>query len=118
MNYAEYEGFSKPYIVQHNTGTGVMEDPYKPKKVVGEFDTKEEAESFANKLFKENNTPEQIKSTWFNNTYWVNVNTSSDEGKELFEKLREGFKEFEINEEEYKEIKLDGYSIYFKKKIF
>lgn len=115
MTYAEYIGFSKPYVVQHYTGTGVTEDPYEPKEVVGEFDTKEEAEGFAKKLFNENNTPEQIKSTWCDNTYWVNVNILSDKGKQLLSEFRKGFKRVDINPKEYDTHKVSDYTFHFKK---
>ena len=115
MTYDNYEGYSKPFIVQHNTGTGVMEDNYILREVAGEFDTKEDAEKFADKLFKENNTLEQIKSTWCDNTYCVNVNTLSEKGKQLLADLKKGFKDIEINKDEYDTYKVGEYTFYFKK---
>jgi len=40
MNYKSYEGYSKTYILVHNTGTGVMEDPYIEHDVVHEKEAK------------------------------------------------------------------------------
>jgi hypothetical protein len=113
MNYKDYNGFLKPFIVEHYNGTGVMEDPYMPKKVVGEFDVKEDAEKYAKELFNENNTPEEIKSTWCNNTYWVNVNTLSKKGKQLLSEFEKGFKN--INTKDYEKVKVGEYTFNFKR---
>lgn len=115
MTYDNYKGFTKPYVVQHYTGTGVMEDNYIAREVVGEFDTKIEAETFADKMFKANNTPEQIKSTWYDNTYSVNVNTLSDKGKELLTDLEKGFGKIKINKEDYEKMVVGERTFYFKK---
>lgn len=83
MTYKEYKGYTKAYIVVHNTGFGVMEAPYKEKEVVYETDSLKEAEKVSRKFEKKNNSKKDIKSTWIPNTYWINVNTLSPKGKLL-----------------------------------
>lgn len=83
MGYKDYIGYTKTYVVCRNEGFGVMEAPYEEKEVVFETDDKDEAESMATKLKIENNTPEEIKSSWVPNTYRVNINTLSEEGAKM-----------------------------------
>ena len=79
-------------------GFGVMEAPYTDVRVVYETNNQEEAESKAKELFHLDNTPEEIQSTWCNNTYIVIVNTTTEEGKMLLEEFHEKFKSLETRE--------------------
>jgi hypothetical protein len=93
MRYSEYKNYTKVYVVVHNTGTGVMEDPYIEHEVVYETDFLEEAEAKASELKLKHNSKAEIESTWCSNTYHINVNILSDKGKELKEKFSKEFDE-------------------------
>lgn len=82
MNYREFDS-DKVFIVMHKKGTGVMEDPYTDVGIVYETNSKDEADLKAYELFHANNSPEAIKSTWCQNTYWVIANTNTEIGKKL-----------------------------------
>ncbi len=83
MNYQDYPNYTKTFIVMRCSGFGVMEAPYQDEEVVFETDNEDEAYAESNRLRETNNTPEQIKSSWIPNTYWVHVNTSTEAGKKL-----------------------------------
>lgn len=85
MEYKDFPGYGKPFIVQHCTGFGVMESPfqYAEQDIVGWFDTKEEAEAFSKMMTEKNNPSADRKSSWCNNTYHIHINTLSERGKEL-----------------------------------
>lgn len=101
MKYKEYTGYTKTYVVVHNTGFGVQEAPYEEKEVVFETDDKQEAYAKASELRTANNSSDDIASSWVPNTYWVNVNTLSEGGKllekefliQFDERLKEGLDE-------------------------
>ena len=79
-------------------GFGVMEAPYTDVRIVYETNSQAEAEAKAKELFHLNNTPEEIQSTWCNNTYLVIVNTTTEDGKRLLEEFHEKFKKLEARE--------------------
>lgn len=93
MIYKEYEGFTKTYVICRATGFGVTEAPYIQKEVVYETNSYEAASNKQKELTIANNTEEEIKSTWRPNTYWINVNTLSDEGIRLHKELECEFNE-------------------------
>jgi len=93
MKYMEYNGFTKTYVVIHSTGTGVVEDQFIDHHVVYETDNIDEAKEKANELTKQNNTAEEIESTWYSNNYFVNVNILSKKGKELLKEFNYKFDE-------------------------
>lgn len=93
MTYKDYDGFTKTYVVVYVTGTGVMEDNFIDHDVVFETDDKGEADSKAEELKIQNNSPADIKSTWYRNRYHVNINTLSDGGKKLYEKFKSDYNE-------------------------
>ena len=97
------------------SGFGVMEAPYIDEEIVFETDSEDEAITESKKLRNINNTPEQIKSSWVPNTYWVHVNTSTEKGKELldiFEKeVEERLKKIQ-SQSNYKKIEIDGITIH------
>lgn len=87
MRYKDYEGFTKTYIIVHNIGFGTPEDNYEEVAPVAEADTYAEAAKIANNLKGENNPPEDLQSSWCYNTYHININTLTDDGKELLEEF-------------------------------
>jgi len=93
MTYKDYDGFTKTYVVVYVTGTGVMEDNFIDHDVVFETDDKGEADSKAEELKIQNNSPVDIESTWYRNRYHVNINTLSEGGKKLYEKFKSDFDE-------------------------
>lgn len=93
MRYSEYKNCTKVYVVVHNTGSGVMEDPYIEHEVVYETDFLKEAETRASELKLKHNSEAEIESTWCSNTYHINVNTLSDKGKKLKEVASKKFDE-------------------------
>jgi hypothetical protein len=84
MNYQKFDS-DKAFIVMQRSGTGVMEDPYTDVGVVFETNDKDEAKAKSKELFHANNSPEAIKSTWCNNTYWVIANINTEVGKNLLD---------------------------------
>ncbi|MFA7708159.1 MAG: hypothetical protein WCX73_04365 [Candidatus Pacearchaeota archaeon] len=93
MNYKDYEGFTKTYVIVYVTGTGVMEDNFIDHNVVFETNDKEEADKKAEELKVQNNSPANIASTWYSNRYHVNINTLSENGKKLLEEFESDFDE-------------------------
>jgi hypothetical protein len=87
MNYKDYKGCFKTYVVVHNTGFGTMEANFVEHDVVYETDDYGDATSKALEFKIQNNTPSEIQSSWCNNTYHVNVNTLSEQGNVLFERF-------------------------------
>lgn len=79
-------------------GFGVMEAPYTDVRIVYETNSQAEAEAKAKELFHLNNTPEEIQSTWCNNTYLVIVNTTTEDGKRLLQEFNEKFKSLDARE--------------------
>lgn len=92
MTYKQYPNHTKAYIVVHQTGFGVQEAPYVEHDAVFETDDYEEAKAKVGELIRQNNSPEQIASSWIPNTYTINVNTSSELGRKLEEEFSERFK--------------------------
>lgn len=114
MIYKDYIGFTKTYVVVHNTGFGVMEANYIEKEVVFETNYIDEAYSKSIEFRNKNNTEEEIKSSWIPNTYWVNVNTLNIEGQKLYKILRNEVEEkIKLAKESgnYKKYNFDGNSI-------
>lgn len=64
MKYSEYENCTKVYVVVHNTGSGVIEDPYIEHEVVFETDFFGEAKAKALELRLKYNSKAEIESTW------------------------------------------------------
>jgi len=123
MNYKNYEGFTKTYIVVCVTGNGVMEDNFIDHDIVFESNDKGEADSKANELTLKNNSFAEIQSTWYSHRYQVNINTLSDGGKLLYKKFEQEFKkrnrEFKkqqkLNLEKFTTIKCNGVIFNFTK---
>ena len=107
MEYREYPS-DKTYIVVHKTGFGVMENPYTEKEVAYESNSLKDAKDKANELERQNNTEENIKSSWIYNTYWININTTTPEGKKLLKKFG---KEFDRKMEKAKEGNFKAYKV-------
>ena len=78
----------KTFIVMQQKGFGVMEAPCTDVRIVYGTNSQAEAEAKAKELFHLNNTPEEIQSTWCNNTYLVIVNTTTEDGKRLLEEFK------------------------------
>lgn len=97
------------------SGFGVMEANYVDEEIVFQTDDQEEAYEKARSLTKENNTPEQIKSSWIPNTYWVHANTLTVEGKRLLAefdaKHKKTFDRIK-NHPNYTETKIGGVTIH------
>lgn len=89
MIYKEYNGFTKCYVVVHNTGFGVIEAPYEEKEVVFETDLLHEAEAKSRELTSINNNPDC--GSWKENTYHININTLSELGKLMERKFEQDF---------------------------
>jgi hypothetical protein len=83
MTYKDYKGFTKAFVIVYVTGNGTMESKFTEHHVVFESDDKEEADEKAWELTLKNNRIGEIKSSWYNNRYHVNVNTLSDKGRML-----------------------------------
>lgn len=113
MRYAEYENYTKVYVIVHNTGFGVMEAPYEEEGVVFETDSLEEAQSKSKEFEVANNTKEQIKSSWIPNTYHINVNTLSEGGKKLLGEFNDNFNGRDMSKYDKQEI--GGYTFYTQK---
>ena len=97
MQYREILS-DKTFIVMQQKGFGVMEAPYTDVRIVYETNSQAEAEAKAKELFHLNNTPEEIQSTWCNNTYLVIINTTTEDGKRLLEEFHEKFKSLDARE--------------------
>lgn len=91
MTYKEYPNCTKTFVVVHKTGFGVQEAPYIEKEVVFESDDEQIAQTEADRLTKENNEPDC--GSWKENTYWINVNTLTEQGKKLIEEFHSQFDE-------------------------
>lgn len=119
MEFKDCEGFKKQYVVQRYTGNGVVEDNYVDRELIKGFKSKEKAEEYAEKLFQENNTQEQIRSTWCSNRYKVVTNTLHPKGledKKISDEEREReLKEFYDNIHLYNKEVRSGITFYFKK---
>lgn len=119
MRYKDYEGYTKPYIIVHNTGFGVMEDNYVEHEVVAEADTYLEATRIAKQFERENNTTEEIQSSWIPNTYHINVNTNCKDGqillKEWEKESDKAFQRVKDNPEQYTTHKANGFTYHFQK---
>lgn len=92
MEYREYPS-NKTYIVVHKTGFGVMENPYIEKEVVYDSNSLKDAKKRADELEIQNNSAEDIKSSWRSNTYWININITTKQGKKLLAKFGKEFDE-------------------------
>ena len=88
MTYKEYIGLTKTYVVVYVTGLGIMEDNFIEHNVVFETDDECEANKKAQELTKQNNTIDEINSTWYRNRFHVNINTSTKKGKVLLNEFR------------------------------
>lgn len=119
MKYKDYEGFTKPYVIVHNTGFGVMEAPYQEHEIVGEADTYLEAQRLSKQFERENNTRDEIRSSWIPNTYHINVNTNCIEGqfllKEIEKEADKAFEKVKCNPENYSTHKIGGMTYHFQK---
>jgi hypothetical protein len=115
MIYQKYEGFTKTYVICRGEGFGVMEAPYIQKEVVFETDDYNEALSEQERLTKANNTAKEIKSTWIPNTYWINVNTLSKKGEELFNGTQGDFETKPIDLDNFDITNVGEYTFYHKK---
>jgi hypothetical protein len=110
MQYQELKQFNKPFVVQHYEGHGVVESPHVDLEYVKDFDTLEEAQ-----LFSDNRYPKVTNWDW--NHCKVIVNTSTKEGKRLydifskeFEEKLELYKQKELkNPEKYKTVEIEGF---------
>jgi len=115
MKYKNYEGYTKTYILVHNTGTGTMEDNYMEHEVVYETDDYDDAENKALELKLKNNPKKDIESSWCNNTYHININTLTDKGKRLLSDFKvradESFKKL-IKSGDYTVNEIDGVKFY------
>lgn len=116
MQYKDYEGYSKTYVLVHNTGFGVMEDNYIEHDVVYETDDYEDAQNKALEFKIKNNKPEDIQSSWCYNTYHINVNTLSNKGQELLSSYKDYFDDTlkDIDKSGYIKIENHGVCFYFK----
>ena|SRR5690349_960751 len=94
MEYKNYDGFSKTYVVEHNTGYGTMESNFEPVAVVFETDDLDVAKEKSAEFQRANNSKEDIESTWILNTYHINVNTLSVGGKALHKRFESKFKKY------------------------
>ena len=90
MIFKSYIGYTKLYVVQRHTGVGILCNPYIPHEVVGEFDDKEEAIRYADKLRKNNNSADSFKNNWVDNTYKVNINLINEKGVKMLERAKKG----------------------------
>lgn len=93
MEYKEYSHIKDCYVVVHCTGNGVMEDRYVEQGIVYSSNDKKKCERKIKQLTKENNTPQQIKSTWLDNTYMLCINSSSEKGEMLYREWSKKFKD-------------------------
>lgn len=91
MTYREFPNWDSTFIVVHSTGSGVMEDPSVDQGPVFGSNSREWADERAKELKAQDNTPEEIESTWCRNYYSVNVNTLTEMGKYLYEQFAEKF---------------------------
>lgn len=105
MEYREYPS-NKTYIVVHKTGFGIMEAPYVEKEVVYESNNLKDAEKKADEFEIQNNSPKEIKSSWVPNTYWININITTKQGKQLLDKFGKEF------DEQMKKVKTENYKTY------
>lgn len=120
MEYRNYKGFTKIYIVVYVTGTGVMEDKFIEHDVVFETDDKDEAYAKANELEIHNNSLDDIKSTWYNNRYHVKINTLSETGNKLLNNFKSEFNdslEQGIKEGKYNKIKVGDIRFYIDNRL-
>lgn len=119
MRYQDYEGYTKPYVIVHNTGFGVMEAPYEEHEVVAEAYTYYEAQRIAKQFTREHNTAEEIESSWIPHTYHINVNTNNPEGQRLLEEHNKQtdvlFQKVKDHPEDYTTYKQNGMTFHFKK---
>lgn len=113
MEYRKYTS-NKTYIVVHKTGFGVMENPYVEKEVVYESNSLKDAEKKAKELEIQNNSAEDIKSSWVSNTYWININTTTKQGEKLLAKFGKEFEEKmkKVRWKNYKPYKMGDQTIY------
>ena len=93
MKYKEYTGYTKTFIVVHNTGFGVQEASYQEQGIVYETDNEADAYKKADELRTKNNSAEDLKSSWAYNAYQVNINTLTEQGKEFLKKFESDFEE-------------------------
>lgn len=117
QHFEDFPQFTKPFVVRHVTGTGVMEDNFVFHGPISEHDTEEEAEIAANKLKYDNNSIKDIRSTWYQNRYCIFINTCTDVGKQLKIERDKGLSE-ELSSRDwskYDEIVYDGITFYLEK---
>lgn len=114
MEYREYPS-DKTYIVVHKTGFGVMEAPYIEKEVVYGSDNLKDAKEKASELERQNNSAENIRSSWRYNTYWININTKTKKGKKLLGEFGKQFdrKIEKVKNGNYTEYKIGDQTIYW-----
>lgn len=120
MRYKDYPDYEETYIIHHNTGYGVMESLRVEHGIVASCSTLEEANNICEELTRLNNSAEDIKSSWIENTYSININTCTDEGKKLLKEFHiqtdKLFKEIKDNPELYNTYTTkDGYIIHLQK---
>ncbi len=112
MTYKNYPGYSKTYILVHNTGFGVMEAPYEEKEIVFEANTLEEAQAEAKRLTDLNNPGND--TSWKENTYHININTLTDKGKELLNDFHIKVDQLsqKAKDEGWKPVKVGGVTVF------
>ena len=92
MEYREYPGEKTPLVCRYR-GSGFMEDPHTFVEVAGSFEDRDEAIQFKNTLTYTTNTQEEIESTFLTNTYVVNINTLTLQGKKVEKDFETSFEE-------------------------
>jgi hypothetical protein len=79
--YKEYPWSNKTYLVVHTTGCGVMESPIEEREIVFGTNDENEALSKGRELYPRDG------SGWDYDNFTIHVNTSTEEGKRLYQEF-------------------------------
>lgn len=109
MVYKELPFIGKTYIVQHTVGFGVVESPREHLEYVDAFDTKDEALKYGEEKYPRD------PSGWIYDGFDIVINTSTEKGKEEYEKFSKRFdsslKKIAENPQNYYTYKINGQTI-------
>jgi len=86
MDFKEEIKYDKTYLIVHEQGY----DEFSEIGIVGAFDTKQEADAECKRLWLENNSEEERRSTWTNNHYSIRINSATEDGKKLTDNFGKG----------------------------
>ncbi len=93
MEYREFKNYKRPYVVVWYEGLNTADDPMAMKKILGDYDSYDQAEEAAIYMTLSTNDNKAIEQGMHRNTFLIAVNTATKHGKQLYKLFRKKFHE-------------------------